>query len=146
MKKLIIIAIVVVLILFGIFKLFDKSKYQFEQINLNQYEKLNHEKETVLLYVYDKNQKDVLKYTEIIKTNLTDKKIKTYALDYSNFNENEKTKMKNANEATKNLDIEQYKTALPMLVLMKNGMVIGSINGVYTNKEIKEFIERNKVK
>ena len=149
MKKTILlygVPVVVAVLLFLLIRIFNPFGYKFNEIGLEEYEKLNKEKTTEIVYIYDDKEDSGQVYSDIIKSVMEDKKTKVFALDYNNLKENDIKKFINANDYTKTLADSEEGYLIPMVLYLEDGKVKASIMGTCEKKDFEKFIKDNGVK
>ena len=92
-----------------------------------------------IIYVTQEGAVKKEEFEEIIRNNFEDKKITVYKLDLTNIEKEEREKFINANEFTD----ESF--TIPMILYIKEGIVVDSIQGYAPDYKVKELIEKNNI-
>lgn len=142
------IPLLLAIIIFLLIRTFNPFAYSFNEITLDDYIKINEEKDgTYFIYVYNDDLDEGEVYTNIIKTVMEDKKTKVYSLDYQKIESDKNTKkFIEANEYTKTISENNEGYMIPMVLIIENGKVKASIMGTTEEKDFSDFVKINEVK
>lgn len=149
MKKKILVygvPVVVALILFLLIRIFNPFGYKFNEIGLDEYEKLNEGKGTELIYVYNDKEDSGKVYSDIVKSVMEKKKTKVFALDYNKLNDEDIKKFIDASTYTKTLADSDEGYTIPMILYLDNGKIKASIMGTCEKSDFEKFIKDSDVK
>ena len=141
-----VIALVIILIGFGVVKIFDIGGYKFNKIDLTEYVNLNKSTGKHLIYVYDDSTKENKEYTKVVKEVMAGKDTKVNALDYAKLTTNEdKEKVKSANFYI-NQSLKDDNITVPMIIYIEDGKMRGGFMGTTEKANVEKFVKDNGIK
>lgn len=109
------------------------------EITLEQYEIDVKSIEKKLIYVDDSSQENYESFKGVVDTTISNREIKVDFLDLNKLNDEELMNFMSAVSITK----ESY--IVPLLLVVENGKVVDSSQGVLTDIELQDFLSRNSV-
>lgn len=113
--------------------------FEFTDMTVDEYVTFYNSNKEGIIYVTEENATMKAEFEEVIGKNFEDKNIEVYKLDLTNVSGEEEQKFIDANEFTN----EQY--VIPMLLYVKDGNVIASIDGYVPDYKMSEFITNNNI-
>lgn len=113
--------------------------FKFSDMTVDEYVTFYNSNNEGIIYITE--EKAIMKdeFEEVIGKNFEDKKIKVYELDLTDASGDEKQKFIDANEFTD----EQY--VIPMLIYVKDGIIIDVIEGYVPDYVMLDFITKNNI-
>lgn len=139
MLKLVGIPFIIAVGIFLYIRFFWLKGFEFKDINVDEYVTMYNSKKEGIIYVTEESAVKKEEFEEIITNNFENKKIIVYKLDLTNIEKEEREKFINANEFTD----ESF--TIPMILYIKDGMVVDSIQGYAPDYKVQELIEKNNI-
>lgn len=113
--------------------------FEFTDMTVDEYVTFYNSNKEGIIYVTEEEAVKKEEFESIIGSKFKDKKVEIYKLDLTNITEDEKQKFIDANEFTDDL------FTIPMLLYVKDGNIIDSIQGYAPDYKVQELIEKNNI-
>lgn len=139
MLKLIGIPFTIAVVIFLFIRFVWLKGFEFTDMTVNEYVSFYNSNSEGIIYVTAEGAVKKEEFEEIIGSSFDDKKIEVYKLDITNVTEEEYQKFVDANEFTD----ESF--TIPMLLYVKNGNVVDSIEGYAPEYKVQELIKNNNI-
>lgn len=108
-------------------------------ITLEQYKEAVKSKEKKLIYVDNSSQEKYESFKQVVEQTLANREIKAHFLDLKEISAEELLGFMNQISITK----ESY--VVPLLLVVEDGKVVDSSQGVLTDVELQDFLSRNSI-
>lgn len=108
-------------------------------ITLEQYKEAVKSKEKKLIYVDNSSQEKYESFKQVVEQTLANREIKAHFLDLKEISAEELIGFMNQISITK----ESY--VVPLLLVVEDGKVVDSSQGVLTDVELQDFLSRNSI-
>ena len=137
--KLVGIPFVIALAIFLFIRFVWLKGFDFIDMNVDEYVKFYNSNKEGIIYVTKEDAVMKEEFEKVIGSNFEEKKIKVYKLDLTNTSGDDKQKFIDANEFTDN------EFTIPMILYIKDGSVLDSIQGYAPEYVVTEFITNNNI-
>lgn len=137
--KLIGIPFLIAVAIFLFIKLVWLREFNFKDMTVEEYVTLYNSNSEGIIYVTEDEAVMKSEFEEAIAASFSSRKVAVYKLDLTKTNDEEKEKFLEANEFTSD------KFTIPMLIYVKNGVIIDKIDGYAPEYVIEQFITDNNI-
>lgn len=137
--KLVGIPFLVAVVIFLFIRFVWLKGFTFDDMTVDEYVTFYNSNNEGIIYVTEDTATMKTEFEEVIGKNFEEKTIEVYKLDLTNMTGDDKQKFIDANEFTD----EQF--VIPMLIYVKNGMIIDVIEGYVPDYVMVEFITNNNI-
>ena len=138
--KLIVIPFVIALLIFLFIRFVWLRGFEFSDMSVEEYVKFYNSNNEGIVYVTKDDAVKKNEFEEVIGSNFEAKEIKVYELNLTKASDDDKQKFIDANEFTDDEFI------IPMLLYIKDGAIVDSIEGYAPDYVVADFITSNDIK
>ena len=137
--KLVIIPFVIALVIFLFIRFVWLKGFEFNDMSVDEYVTFYNSNNEGIIYVTKEDAVKKSEFERVIGSNFESKEIKVYKLDLTKVSDDDKQKFIDANEFTGD------EFTIPMLLYVKDGVVLDSIEGYAPDYVVADFIINNAV-
>ena len=137
--KLIGIPFIIAVGIFLFIKFIWLKGFEFTNITVDDYVTLYNSNAEGIIYVTEEGAVKKDEFEVIIETVFEGKNVTVYKLDLTNISGDEKQKFIDANEFTEDA------FTIPMVLYVKEGTVVDSIEGYAPEYKVRELVEKNNI-
>jgi len=137
--KLIGIPFIIAVGIFLFIKFVWLKGFEFTSMTVDEYVTFYNSNSEGIIYVTEEGAEKKEEFENIIESSFASKEIEVYKLDLTSVTEEEHQKFIDANEFTD----ESF--TIPMLLYVKSGNVVDSIEGYAPEYRVQELVEKNNI-
>lgn len=137
--KLVGIPFIIALVIFLFIRFVWLKGFEFTDMTVDEYVSFYNSNNEGIIYVTKEDAVMKEEFEEVIGSNFEGKQIEVYKLDLTNVSDDDKQKFIDANEFTDN------EFTIPMLLYIKDGAVVNSIQGYAPEYVVRDFITNNNI-
>lgn len=137
--KLIGIPFLIAVVIFLFIRFVWLKGFEFTNMTVDEYVSFYNSNKEGIIYVTEEGAIKKEEFERIIGSNFEEKEIKVYKLDLTGVSGDERQKFIDANEFTGD------SFTIPMLLYVKEGNVVDSIEGYAPDYKVQELIEKNNI-
>ena len=137
--KLVGIPFIISLVIFLFIRFVWLKGFDFTDMTVDEYVSFYNSNNEGIIYVTKEDAVMKEEFEEVIGSNFEGKQIEVYKLDLTNTSDDDKQKFIDANEFTDN------EFTIPMILYIKDGSVVDSIQGYAPEYVVRDFITNNNI-
>lgn len=137
--RLVIVPFVIALFIFIFIRFIWLKGFEFKNMSVDEYVTFYNSNNEGIIYVTKEDAVMKDEFEKVIGSNFENKEIKVYKLDLTAISDDDKQKFIDANEFTD----EEF--TIPMLLYVKDGIVVDSIEGYAPDYVMVDFITNNNI-